>query len=314
MFKNKKGLAVVAVFCMVVVCTSFFACSKKDGSASAGSGTEAGVVGKKKIKKAKLPTKPSAEEDFVVILTDDGTGAEVTGYVGKGGGVYIPATIQGMPVKRVDMEIPRTAGVTALVVSDGCEYVRVFSDKDAYGERTVLEITNVFLPDSVEVYNLRNTMITEFEVPANAKMVYRLPLTLEKVSFRGVQKEIYKGAFEGSQLTSIVLPEGMEKIQKEAFYNCTKLVSVTLPDSLLTIGDNAFAECTALESVNLPMNYWSIGEAAFKNCSSLKNVTIPDSLVGKPYSIYRAAFEGCLNLPLATQARLKELGYGWGEF
>ncbi len=292
MFKNKSVMAVVAIFCMVVACTSFWACSKNEGNA--GSGAEVGVSGntsKKKIKKAKLPTKPSAEEDFVVILTSDGTGAEVTGYVGKGGGVYIPATIQGMPVKRVDMEIPRTAGVTALVVSDGCEYVRVFSDKDAYGERTVLEITNVFLPDSVEVYNLRNTMITEFEVPANAKMVYRLPLTLEKVSFRGVQKEIYKGAFEGSQLTSIVLPEGMEKIQKEAFYNCTKL-----------------------ESINLPANLQEIAYEAFKNCSSLKNVTIPDSLVGKRCTIWRAAFEGCPNLPLTTQAQLKKLGYTWGQF
>lgn len=169
-----------------------------------------------------------------------------------------------------------------------------------------------------EMFLLRNTMITEFEVPANAVRVGLLPITLEKVSFRGATKEIYEGAFEGTQITSIVLPDGMERINKEAFYNCAKLVSVTLPDSLFTIGDNVFAECTSLESINLPMRYLSIGEAAFKNCSSLKNVTIPDSipdsLVGKKtYSIDGSAFEGCLSLSLATQAQLKKLGYTWGN-
>ncbi|MBR2362485.1 MAG: leucine-rich repeat domain-containing protein [Spirochaetaceae bacterium] len=326
MFKNKKGMAVVAVFCMVVVCTSFFACSKKDGSASAGSGTEAGVVGKKKIKKAKLPTKPNAETDFEVNLTSDSKGAKVTKYLGKGGGVYIPATIQGLPVKEVDIEISRTAGVTALVVSDGCEYVRVYSDKDEYGERTVLEITNISLPDSVETYNLRNTMITEFEVPASAKKVGRLPVTLEKVSFRGVPGEIYDGAFEGSLLTSVVLPEGMKRINREVFYNCKKLVSVTLPDSIEFIGSNkgdagVFAECTSLESINLPAKLYAVYGPAFKNCSSLTKVDIPESLLpesgelfGKVKFYDTSAFEGCNSLPLATQAQLKDLGYTWGKF
>ena len=317
MFKNKSKIVLVAIFCMVAVCTSFLACSKNEGNANASTGTESSFsssnTSKKKVKKAKLPTKPNAEEDFIVTLTNDNEGAQVTGYLGNGGGVYIPATIQGLPVKRVDMEIPRTAGVTSLVVSDGCEYVRVFSDKDEYGERTILEITNISLPDTVETYNLRNTMITEFEVPANAKRVGRLPITLEKITFRGVPEGIYEGALEGTQITNIELPEGMKYIENEAFINCEMLTSVILPNTITRIGEykgdaNVFANCIALKSINLPVSLELIGVGSFMNCTNLKELVIPESLTSIR-NIYIKAFKGCSNLPLATQAKLKQLGY-----
>ena len=44
-------------------------------------------------------------------------------------------------------------------------------------------------------------------------------------------------------LASVTLPEGLESIGKNAFYQCYSLASVTLPESLKSIGKGAFSQC-----------------------------------------------------------------------
>lgn len=78
------------------------------------------------------------------------------------------------------------------------------------------------------------------------------------------------------QLTieKVVLNEGLEIIENNAFWCCTKLKSVNLPSTLVSIGDNAF-QGTAIESLVIPNSVKTIGQTAFASCSSLKTVTIP---------------------------------------
>ena len=45
------------------------------------------------------------ESDFEVTLTDDLTGAIITGYKGQGGNLIIPDTIQGFPVKEIGDQV-----------------------------------------------------------------------------------------------------------------------------------------------------------------------------------------------------------------
>lgn len=107
-----------------------------------------------------------------------------------------------------------------------------------------------------------------------------LPKTVTKISFN-----------ECKNLRSVVLPEGMERINDHAFDNCTNLVSVTIPNSVKEIGHWAFSDC-ALTSVNIPNSVTKIGHYAFERCNSLKNVVIPDSVVIAEYD----AFSSCENL------------------
>lgn len=102
-----------------------------------------------------------------------------------------------------------------------------------------------------------------------------LPKTVTKISFN-----------ECKNLRSVVLPEGMERINDHAFDNCTNLVSVTIPNSVKEIGHWAFSDC-ALTSVNIPNSVTKIGHYAFERCNSLKNVVIPDSVVIAEYCILR---------------------------
>lgn len=299
MFCKKKATLLVAILCVFAV--SFVACSKKDavssGAATGADGATSQEVTKadkkaeekkakaeaKKAKESKkgssevkLPTTPNAEEDFIVELTKDGTGVVVTGYKGKSGGVYIPATIQGFPVKEVTL-VSSDNEVTAIVVSDGCTY---FSANDS-------SIKYISLPDSVTKYFVPGTSITEFEVPAGVKEVGMLPPTLEKISFRGAP----------------------EKIGQQAFSGNTKIKTFTLPDSIESIGQYAFENCIALESINFPAGLRRVGHKAFSSCNNLKEIIIPDSLTITSLGWADDCFGGCSSLPLATQARLKQKGY-----
>lgn len=301
MFCKKKATLLVAILCVFAV--SFVACSKKDAASTGADGATSQEVTKadkkaeakkakaeaKKAKeskkgssKVKLPTTPNAEEDFIVELTEDGTGAVVTGYKGKSGGVYIPATIQGLPVKEVNLTSSPDNEVTAIVVSDGCTYFGVY-----YGNGSS-SIKYISLPDSVTEYRaIHYTSITEFEVPAGVKEVISLPPTLEKISFRGAPEEIGGSAFE----------------------NNTNIKTITLPDSIKGIGRDAFKNCIALESINLPASLEMINSSAFNECSNLKEIIIPDSLTSVDFEMWGTEFSGCSSLPLATQARLRQLGY-----
>lgn len=339
MFCKKKATLLVAILCVFAV--SFVACSKKDavssGAATGADGATSQEVTKadkkaeeKKAKESKkgssevkLPTTPNAEEDFIVELTKDGTGAVVTGYKGKSGGVYIPATIQGLPVKEVEFDVvsDEFVLVNALVISDGCTRVTIKSTSNGSvreNERgqagwyevsysnggwnyvkidtnlgtEIQGITLLSLPDSVTYYfGLDRTYITEFEVPAGVKVIDKLPPTLEKISFRGAPEEIGKNAFEKN----------------------TKIKTITLPDSIRVIAWGAFYQCTALESINFPSSLENIGWYAFNFCDNLKEIIIPDSLTSLKFSSSEDSFYSCSSLPLATQARLKKLGYT-GEF
>ena len=49
-----------------------------------------------------------------------------------------------------------------------------------------------------------------------------------------------------SDLTSVVIPDGVTRIGVSAFDNCTSLTSVTIPDSVTYIGKGAFEGCSGL--------------------------------------------------------------------
>lgn len=79
----------------------------------------------------------------------------------------------------------------------------------------------------------------------------------------------YEAFANNHEITSVVLPEGLENIQYGAFYGCDALESVQLPSTLLGIEEQAFAYCSALAQIDLPDNMYYIGAEAFGGCSRL---------------------------------------------
>ena len=75
-------------------------------------------------------------------------------------------------------------------------------------------------------------------------------------------------------VTSVVIPENVETIEKYAFYNCTALSEVTLPTSCKLINEYAFYGCSVLESVNFD-HVKVVGDYAFYGCESLSCEKLP---------------------------------------
>ncbi len=107
---------------------------------------------------------------------------------------------------------------------------------------------------------------------------------------------INNGAFEGSGLTSVTIPNSVTSIGSSAFRGCTGLTSVIIGDGVTTIRGYAFKDCTALTSVTIGNSVTTIEDLAFYGCNSLPSITIPNSVT----SIGDYAFYECTGLTSAV--------------
>ena len=82
--------------------------------------------------------------------------------------------------------------------------------------------------------------------------------------------------FEGSYLTSIILPSTVTTLGNGAFAGTPHLSSIQLDTGLTTIPDVAF-EGSAISSLNIPSGVVSIGNNAFES-SGISTVWLPNSL------------------------------------
>ncbi len=97
---------------------------------------------------------------------------------------------------------------------------------------------------------------------------------------------------DGAKIKSIVMPDTVTTIERNAFYQATTLESVTFSNSLEYLGQYAFGECTALKSIELPSSVQTIESRAFTNCSNLKTVEVSEGVT----SIGEHAFASCYSL------------------
>lgn len=85
------------------------------------------------------------------------------------------------------------------------------------------------------------------------------------------------------------IPEGVETLGREAFYDWYSIESVTFPKSLRRIGYMTFSGLTSVKELNLNDGLEEIGEAAFeRGLYDVKEIRIPESVT----SIGKSAFYG----------------------
>lgn len=83
---------------------------------------------------------------------------------------------------------------------------------------------------------------------------------------------------------SLTVPNFVNVIGSEAFFNCGTVDSVTIPSSVTNIGAEAFYDCHYLTNITISNGLVSIGAEAFASCSGLTNVTIPSTVTNIGYS------------------------------
>ena len=106
---------------------------------------------------------------------------------------------------------------------------------------------------------LNGEQITTFVVPddveqINAYLFYKWD---NEVILGKSVKSIKESAFQQSAITSIILPEGLETIQDNVFFNCENLKSINIPNTLTYIGNQAFYGSNNIERVDIAdMSAW----------------------------------------------------------
>lgn len=249
--------------------------------------------------------------------------------------VNIPATVEGevniTAKNATQVSISPKANINALNLKFGsCSKLEI--------PETVTELgISGACPQVVFPKNLR--IITRYgitgssslEVPASveqiASMAFQRNDSLQAVTFEQGSKltEIDSYAFSGcSNLASIQMPEGLQKLYLNAFNNCSALVSLNIPASVSeasyyvqdcpALEFIAFAQgsqlraiqhlalnCAALKKVVLPEGLQTVlhgGTALISNCPNLETIIVynPD------LKLQESDFESCGNFKI----------YGWG--
>ena len=127
----------------------------------------------------------------------------------------------------------------------------------------------------------------------------------------------------GSEITDLVIPEGVTSVSAHAFSSCKGLVSVSIPSSLVKLEGYGFSGCTGLKAVHIKdlsawckidfyrSNYGSINplyEAhhLFLNGEEITNLVIPDDVS----TINNCAFSYCEGLTsVETGNSLKDINW-----
>lgn len=152
----------------------------------------------------------------------------------------------------------------------------------------------VIVQDILYFYNGKEKEVT---LPAqvreiSASVMYNAQKIKKIIVNEGVER-IEANAFSYlNDLEEVILPSTLVEIGNSAFSNCIKLCSIELPDSVKAIGTYAFSYCNSLKFCRLPHKLKEIPSAMFRNCSALEAIEIPETVT----QIGSEAFASCKNL------------------
>lgn len=146
-----------------------------------------------------------------------------------------------------------------------------------FGEATVNAFDELtFAPIAGYDYIPGHLNITNFTLPLTKKS-----LVYSENEKANVEKMVLPskalGKMSGNTIQNVVIPEGYERLGKEAFDGCSHVKNFTFPNSLQVIGDRAFYSCNDLSEIKFNEGLENIGKEAFMG-NSLVSVKFPSTL------------------------------------
>lgn len=132
-----------------------------------------------------------------------------------------------------------------------------------------------------------------------------IPAQIEYNGYTYDVLEIADGAFASSEITSVVISNGVTRIGEEAFNCCYHLQSAVIPGSIKEIGTYAF-DCCGFDSLTLEEGITCIDAYTFPRCE-MESLVIPNSVT----HIGEGAFHDCENLTSLTLGKNIECIEAW---
>lgn len=100
----------------------------------------------------------------------------------------------------------------------------------------------------------------------------------KELSGNGATSRYADSPFEGSDIESVVINDGVKELTMNLFCKAKKLKSVTITNSVTLIGRSTFEDCESLTNINIPDSVKNIEYQAFKGCTNLKSIKIPSNV------------------------------------
>lgn len=170
----------------------------------------------------------------------------ITKCTGNGENLYIPDTIDGLPITEIDSSaFVSCTNLKTITVSDDNQYF--VSENNMLMNRNKINLIKYTGSDQTAV----------------------IPYGIEKIESH---------AFFGSEPEYINIPETVSYIDDYAFMGCTALKEIYIPSRVEYIGKSCFFSCPYLSAVNIPEGITAIYDDTFYACPSLLELVIPQSV------------------------------------
>lgn len=145
-------------------------------------------------------------------------------------------------------------------------------------------------------YLFEDETLNDFEIPAHIRSIENYAFghcsNLKRVLFSEELTDIKNGAFCSTGLIEVDLPDSVQILRSNAFYDCIYLKEINLPTNLTELESGVLENCISLMKIEIPEKVTTIDRFAFSGCKSLSGVDIPDSVE----VINERAFAKCIGL------------------
>lgn len=183
-------------------------------------------------------------------------------------------------IKWVDAEIMQMEEIVNQVATEGLAYTIDWQNINYKNSRFAATITGIGTATDTDIV---------------------IPKWIEDNPVIKIKADAFRG---NTNITSVVLPEGIKSIGDRAFYQATNLASVSLPESVTELKLSAFST-TALSEITLPNNVTVIPDYFVYDCSNLTSIKMGNRVT----EIKNSAFSECTSLPeIRLSKALKTIG------
>ena len=124
------------------------------------------------------------------------------------------------------------------------------------------------------------------------KYAFYYRTNLKKVTIPSSVFRVYDEAFANSGVTSVIIQNGVKRLDANSFQKCSSLANITIPNSISSMGNSVFYQCTSLKEVIFEYgeNGLTLPTSVFSGCTSLESIILPDERITL---IDRSAFTNC---------------------
>ena len=207
------------------------------------------------------PTLPNPDEKLPALRE-----GEVRVAVPKAGG--LEAALKGQDLSKMRILLLTSGAIN----QDDCDFIR-YKAKNLE-ELDLSRVTFGVLDDE---YGLKdNKSLKKIIAPATLRRTtngWFSYTRAEEIIFPGEKLRVFGGALFNERVKTITLPESVETILDEAFWNNNKMESITLPSKIKIIPARCFYFCKSLKSIDIPAAVTEIQEDAFAECIQLERIT-----------------------------------------